>query len=55
MEIIEVTEKEVKENQDLYLDRVEQGEVFLVARPDGSKYMMVPQDPDSLSEPICDI
>jgi|TARA_B100001996_G_C18328290_1_gene465315 antitoxin (DNA-binding transcriptional repressor) of toxin-antitoxin stability system len=55
MNIEEVTEEEVSKNQDEYLDRVEKGEVFLVTRPDGTKYMMVPQDPNDLTYPPCDI
>ena len=55
MNINEVTEEEVKKNQDLFLDRVEKGECFLVTRADGTKYMMVPQDPNELTYPPCDI
>ena len=55
MDIVEVTEEEVKKDQDTFLDRVEKGEVFLVTRSDGTKYMMVPQDPNDLTYPPCDI
>ena len=55
MSIVEVTEEEVSKNQDEYLDRVEKGEVFLVTRSDGTKYMMVHQDPNDLTYPPCDI
>ena len=55
MGIVEVTEEEVSKNQDEYLDRVEKVEVFLVTRSDGTKYMMVPQDPNDLTYPPCDI
>ena len=55
MDIVEVTEEEVKKDQDTFLDRVENGECFLVTRSDGTKYMMVPQDPNDLTYPPCDI
>ena len=55
MYIIEVTESEVQKNKDAYDKRTEAGEVFLVKRADGSKYMMVPQDPSRIDIPVCDI
>ena len=56
MEIVEVTEEEVDKNRTEYFDRAERGEVFLVCRHDGTKYMMVPHDPNDIIEPpICDI
>ena len=55
MSINEVTEEEVKKNQDSFLDRVENGECFLVTRSDVTKYMMVPQDPNDLTYQPCDI
>ena len=54
-ESLEITKAEFDANKDEYLDRVEKGEVFLVTRSDGTKYMMVPQDPNDLTYPPCDI
>ena len=47
--MIEITEKELKLNEKLYLDRVENGEPILLAKTDGSKVIMVPQNPEDLS------
>lgn len=47
--MIEITEKELKLNEKLYLDRVENGEPILLSKTDGSKVIMVPQNPEDLS------
>lgn len=46
--MIEITEKQLKMNEKSYLDRVEQGEPILLAKEDGSKVLMVPQNPEDL-------
>ena len=46
--MIEITEKELKLNEKLYLDRVENGEPILLAKEDGSKVIMVPQNPEDM-------
>tara|TARA_B100000941_G_C28368408_1_gene480786 strand:- start:668 stop:838 length:171 start_codon:yes stop_codon:yes gene_type:complete len=43
--MIEITEKQLKMNEQAYLDRVEQGEPILLEKEDGSKVLMVPQNP----------
>ena len=47
--MIEITEKQLKMNEKSYLDRVEQGEPILLAKEDGSKVLMVPQNPQRIS------
>ena len=46
--MIEITEKELKLNEKLYLDRVENGEPILLSKSDGSKVIMVPQNPEDM-------
>ena len=46
--MIEITEKELKLNERVYLDRVESGEPILLAKEDGSKVLMVPQNPEEM-------
>jgi len=46
--MIEITEKELKLNEKLYLDRVENGEPILLSKTDGSKVIMVPQNPEDM-------
>ena len=46
--MIEITEKELNERKNYYEDKVESGTVVLVKRPNGAKFMMVPQDPGDL-------
>ena len=46
--MIEITEKELKLNEKLYLDRVENGEPILLSKADGSKVIMVPQNPEDM-------
>ena len=53
--MIEIKEKDLKEKENHYIKLVEEGEVILVTKPDGNKYMMVPQDPNDLTYPPCDI
>ena len=47
--MIEITEKQLKLNEKLYLDRVENGEPILLAKEDGSKVIMVPQNPEDMT------
>lgn len=46
--MIEITEKQLKKDEQSYLDRVEQGEPILLTKEDGSKVLMVPQNPEDL-------
>ena len=46
--MIEITEKQLKMNEKSYLDRVEGGEPILLAKEDGSKVLMVPQNPEDV-------
>ena len=46
--MIEITEKQLKLNEKLDLDRVENGEPILLAKEDGSKVIMVPQNPEDM-------
>ena len=46
--MIDTTEKQLKMNDNTSLDRVEQGEPILLAKEDGSKVLMVPQNPEDL-------
>ena len=46
--MIEITEKQLKLNEKLYLDRVENGEPILLSKADGSKVIMVPQNPEDM-------
>jgi len=46
--MIEIKEKDLKEKENHYIKLVEDGEVVLVEKPDGNKYMMVPQDPSDM-------
>ncbi len=46
--MIEIKEKDLKEKENHYIKLVEEGEVVLVEKPDGNKYMMVPQDPGDM-------
>ena len=46
--MIEITEKQLKLNEKLYLDRVENGEPILLSKEDGSKVIMVPQNPEDM-------
>jgi|TARA_B100001996_G_C18623221_1_gene578637 hypothetical protein len=43
--MIEITEADLKEKENEYIKLAEEGEVILVERPDGTKTLMVPQDP----------
>ena len=52
--MIEIKEKDLKEKENHYIKLAEEGEVILVTKPDGNKYMMVPQDPSTMHG-ICDI
>ena len=46
--MIEIKEKDLKEKENHYIKLVEDGEVILVEKPDGNKYMMVPQNPNDM-------
>ena len=46
--MIEIKEKDLKEKENHYIKLVEDGEVVLVEKPDGNKYMMVPQNPNDM-------
>ena len=46
--MIEITEKELKQKENYYTQLAEDGESILVTKPDGNKYLMVPQKPDDL-------
>ena len=39
---------DLKEKENHYIKLVEDGEVVLVEKPDGNKYMMVPQNPSDM-------
>ena len=52
--MIEINESDLKEKENHYIKLAEEGEAILVTKPDGNKYMMVPQDP-SIMNGICDI
>jgi hypothetical protein len=42
--MIEVTEKDFQENMEQYMDRIENGEQFLIRLPDGRAVAAVPVD-----------
>tara|TARA_B100000214_G_C23906918_1_gene599329 strand:- start:129 stop:299 length:171 start_codon:yes stop_codon:yes gene_type:complete len=42
--MIEITEDDLKKREDHYMDLAEKGEPILVTKPDGNKYLMVPQN-----------
>ena len=44
--MIEIKEEELKKKEDHYAALAESGEPILVVKPDGNKYLMVPQKPD---------
>ena len=46
--MIEITEKELKQKENHYIQLAEDGEPILVTKPDGNKYLMVPQKPDDM-------
>ncbi len=46
--MIEITEKELKQKENHYIQLAEDGEPILVTKPDGNKYLMVPQKPDDI-------
>ena len=46
--MIEITEDDLKKREDHYIKLAEDGEPILVTKPDGNKYLMVPQKPDDL-------
>ena len=46
--MIEIKEKDLKEKENHYIKLVEEGEVILVEKSDGNKYMMVPQNPNDM-------
>ncbi len=52
--VIEITEKELEEKKEEYLDMVESGFPVLLKRKDGQKVLMVPQNPNDI-QGICDI
>ncbi len=52
--MIVIKESDLKEKENHYIKLAEEGEVILVEKPDGNKYMIVPQDPNDL-QGICDI
>ena len=43
--MIEVNEDDLKKKENHYIKLAEEGEVVLVTKPNGSKYLMVPQNP----------
>jgi hypothetical protein len=46
--MIEIQEEELKQKEDHYTALAESGEPILVVRPDGSKVLMVPQNPEDV-------
>lgn len=52
--VIEITEKELEEKKEEYLDMVESGFPVLLTQKDGKKVLMVPQNPNDI-QGICDI
>ncbi len=46
--MIEVNEDDLKKKENHYIKLAEDGEVVLVTKPNGSKYLMVPQNPDDM-------
>ncbi len=46
--MIEITEDDLKRKEDHYMDLAEKGEPILVTKPDGNKYLMVPQNLDDM-------
>ena len=46
--MIEVNEDDLKKKENHYIKLAEDGEVVLVTKPDGNKYMMVPQNPEDM-------
>ena len=46
--MIEITEDDLKKREDHYIKLAEDGEPILVTKPDGNKYLMVPQKPDDI-------
>ena len=46
--MIEIKEEELKQKEDHYAALAESGEPILVVKPDGNKYVMVPQKPDDM-------
>lgn len=47
--MIEIKEEDLKKKENHYIKLAEDGEVILVSKPDGNKYMMVPQNPEDMS------
>ena len=46
--MIEVNEDDLKKKENHYIKLAEEGEVILVSKPNGNKYLMVPQNPEDM-------
>tara|TARA_B100000401_G_C52695253_1_gene666385 strand:+ start:847 stop:1032 length:186 start_codon:yes stop_codon:yes gene_type:complete len=46
--MIEISEEDLKKKENHYIQLAEDGEPILVTKPDGNKYLMVPQKPDDM-------
>ena len=46
--MIEISEEDLKKKENHYIQLAENGEPILVTKPDGNKYLMVPQKPDDM-------
>ena len=40
--MVEITEEELEKNFEEYVEKCENGETFIISRPDGRRVMMVP-------------
>jgi len=46
--MIEIKEEDLKKKENHYIKLAEEGEVILVSKPSGQKYLMVPQNPEDM-------